>query len=85
MKFLINDTFAANLGVLRNKSGLTQQALTDKMQLLGSTLSRSSYAKIECGLSNIKVTDLAALKEIYHIGYDDFFQGITVIENDDES
>lgn len=43
------------------------------MQLLGSTISRSSYANIERGDRNIKVTDIVTLQKIYNINYSEFY------------
>lgn len=82
MKILMNKKFAYNLVALRGKSGLSQNELIKKTELLGSTLSRSTYSKIELGIGNIKVSDLVALKQIYDVSYDDFFEGVSVIESE---
>lgn len=73
---LQNADLYINLRRLRKSSGLSQYELVAKMQLLGSTMTRSTYAKIELGDRNIKVTDLVALKTIYNIEYTEFFKGI---------
>ncbi len=82
MKILMNKKFASNLVLLRGESGLSQSELIREMALLGSTLSRSTYSKIEVGIGNIKVSDLVALKEIYGVSYDKFFEGISIIETE---
>ncbi len=82
MNILMNKKFASNLVLLRGESGLSQSELIREMALLGSTLSRSTYSKIELGIGNIKVSDLVALKEIYGVSYDKFFEGISVIETE---
>ena len=82
MKILMNKRFAHNLLTLRGKSGLSQNELIAQMELLGSTLTRSTYSKIELGIGNIKVSDLVALREIYKVSYDDFFKNISVIETE---
>ena len=82
MMILRNDQFAQNLQILRAKSGLSQYQLVEKMQLRGSSISRSTYSKIELGLANIKVTDLVILREVYDVAYDDFF--MNVIDDNDE-
>lgn len=76
MMILRSTGFEANLLKLRKASGLSQYELVAKMQLLGSTLSRSTYAKIELGDRNIKVTDIVALQKIYNVDYSEFFKGI---------
>ncbi|NBI64952.1 XRE family transcriptional regulator [Clostridiales bacterium] len=82
MKILMNKKFASNLVFLRGESGLSQNELIREMELLGSTLARSTYSKIELGIGNIKVSDLVALKEIYGVSYEKFFEGISVIETE---
>lgn len=74
-----------NLLRLRKASGLSQYELTAQMQLLGSNISRSTYAKIELGKRNIKVTDLVALQKIYQTDYSEFFQGIGTADTDSEN
>ncbi|MGN6711127.1 helix-turn-helix domain-containing protein [Anaerocolumna jejuensis] len=73
---LQNADLYTNLKRLRQSSGLSQYELVAQMQLLGSIMSRSTYAKIEQGSRNIKVTDLVALKNIYDVEYLEFFKGI---------
>ncbi|MCI9598880.1 MAG: helix-turn-helix domain-containing protein [Firmicutes bacterium] len=82
MKILMNKKFASNLVFLRGESGLSQNELIREMELLGSTLARSTYSKIELGIGNIKVSDLVALKKIYGVDYEKFFEGISVIETE---
>lgn len=76
-KLKINATFGQNLRLLRKEHGYTQERIVAKLQLMNVDISRSIYAQIECGTYNIKITELAALKEIYNIPYDKFFEGIT--------
>lgn len=71
-----NVSLATNLKRLRKEAGLSQEALTAKINLLGSLLERSAYSKIERGTRNIKVTDLVALQQVYHVDFAEFFKGI---------
>lgn len=84
MKIIINRRFAENLVALRLQHGLSQYKLVEKMQLLGSTMSRSTYSKIELGAGNLKVSDLIALKQIYNADYAEFFEGISIDEKENE-
>lgn len=84
MKIIVNRRFAENLVALRLKHDLSQYKLVEKMQLLGSIISRSTYSKIELGFGNLKVSDLVALKQIYNIDYDEFFEGISADEKENE-
>ena len=61
---------------LRQARNMTQQHVTLKMNLLGLSISRSTYAKIEVGCMNIKISELNALKIIFDVEYNDFFKDI---------
>ena len=65
-----------NIRILRKKSKLTQEQVTAKMQLAGCHISKSSYSKIEIGYCNVRVSELKALKDIFHAEWEDFFQSI---------
>lgn len=78
MMILRDKGLPENLLRLRNDKGLSQYELVAEMQLLGSSMSRSTYAKIERGERNIKVTDLVALQKIYGVAYEEFFRGIGI-------
>ena len=75
-KILTDMTFAQNLKKIREASGLTQEQVIAKLQLLGSPLSRSSYSLIEMGRGNIYISDLVGLQQIFHVDFADFFAGI---------
>ncbi len=77
-KIKTDKRFGSNLRELRKSNGLTQESVIAKLQLLGFDISRSAYAQIECGTYNIKVTELVALKEMFHADYEDFFRGIEI-------
>ena len=76
MMILRDKGLSKNLLRLRKAKGLSQYELVAEMQLLGSNMSRSTYAKIELGERNIKATDLVALQKIYGVVYEEFFKGI---------
>ena len=80
-KIRINKQFGLNIRELRKKNKLTQEQVTAKLQILGFDMSRSVYAQIECGTYNIRVTELAALKDIFSTTYDSFFEGIEADNN----
>lgn len=67
-----------NIRKYRLKSHMTQEQVTAKMQLMGINISRSIYSQIEGGTYNIRVSELAAMKEIFNINYESFFEGISV-------
>lgn len=70
-----------NIRKFRLQSHLTQEQVTAKMQLMGINISRSIYSQIEGGTYNIRVSELIAMKEIFHINYDSFFENLTLSNN----
>jgi len=72
-KIKINSAFGKNLRRLRKEHGFTQEEIVAKLQIKDQDISRSAYAQIECGTYNIRISELIALKEIYGVSYDDFF------------
>lgn len=67
-----------NFRRLRKQSGLTQEQVIAKIQLLDkeSTITRSIYSRYETGELNIKISDIILLKKIFKCSYDDFFEGL---------
>ena len=65
-----------NIRKYRLQSHMTQEQVTAKMQLMGINISRSIYSQIEGGTYNIRVSELAAMKEIFNINYESFFGSI---------
>ena len=76
-KIKLNPSFGDDLRKIRKAHGYTQEAIVAKLQLKNIDISRSVYAQIECGTYNIRISELVALKEIYEISFDDFFEGIS--------
>lgn len=67
-----------NIRKFRMENHLTQEQVVARLQLLGIEISRGSYSHIECGLDNIRVEELLALAEIFHVGIADFFEGMSL-------
>lgn len=75
MQWLLNDIpLGRNIQNIRMRKNMTQMELIAKLQLTGSTMSRSTLANIETGRRNIKASDLRALKFILDVDYDEFFE-----------
>lgn len=70
-----------NIRKLRIRSGMTQEQVVAKLQVMGLPISRSSYAKIEANLLNIRVSELVGLKNIFKCRFDDFFEGLEPEDN----
>lgn len=67
-----------NLKKLRKAAKLTQPAVVTQLQLRGFSTSRSAYSQMEGGTYNIRISELIALKEIFHVDYNDFFEGLSL-------
>ena len=80
-KIRLTPSFGNNLRKIRKSHGYTQEEIVAKLQLKNLNISRSVYAQIECGTYNIKISELIALKEIYNISFDDFFESISIEQN----
>ena len=75
-KIKADTSLGRNLKLLRKQHGYTQEQLVAKLQLLNQDISRSIYSQIECGIYNIRVSELVALQKIYNISFDAFFDSI---------
>ena len=77
MQYLNQDiNIGQRLRALRLARKLTQPRLVEKMQICGSTISRSTYSNIESGRRNIKVSDLIILKHVLSVEYSELFCGL---------
>lgn len=61
---------------LRLKSGLSQDDVVRELSLMGLTISRSTYAKLETNRMNIRVSELKALSLVFRCDYNAFFMDI---------
>ncbi|MDO4294058.1 MAG: helix-turn-helix transcriptional regulator [Eubacteriales bacterium] len=66
-----------NLKRLRLRAGYSQSQLVGILQQNGLSISLDMYKKMEQDRYSIRVRDLAALRELYGVSYDEFFQGIS--------
>ena len=74
MQWIVRDVhLECNIQRVRIDKGLTQDQLVAKMQIHGSSMSRSTLANIEAGNRNIKATDLKIIKELLGVSYQEFF------------
>ncbi len=83
MQWILSDIpLGRNIQAIRMKRKLTQAELSAKMQLQGSSMSRSTLANIEAGRRNIKAKDLRVLKTILDVEYEEFFKESSGNEKD---
>ena len=75
MQWILQDIpLGRNIQTIRMAKNLTQMQVVEKIQLLGSTMSRSTYANIESGRRNIKASYLKALQIIFDVDFSEFFR-----------
>ena len=65
-----------NLRKLRLQMDLTQEQVAPQMQVRGCNVSRETYSMMERGKYSIRISELIALRQIFHADYNDFFENI---------
>ena len=74
MQWILQDIpLGRNIQNIRMAQNMTQMQVVEKMQLIGSTMSRSTYANIESGRRNIKASDLKVLLIVFNVDFAEFF------------
>ena len=75
MQWILQDIpIGRNIQNIRMKKNMTQAEVVDQLQLMGSSMSRSTLANIESGRRNIKASDLKALQKLFDVDYEEFFE-----------
>ncbi len=70
----IEKCIATNIKNLREKAGLTQEALAAKLQVNGCDITRSSIAKIEVGQRHLYPDEILLIKQILNVTFDEIFE-----------
>lgn len=75
MRWILQDIpIGRNIQNIRMKKNMTQAEVVGQLQLMGSSMSRSTLANIESGRRNIKASDLKALQKLFDVDYEEFFE-----------
>lgn len=75
MQWILQDIpIGRNIQNIRMKKNMTQAEVVGQLQLMGSSMSRSTLANIESGRRNIKASDLKALQKLFTVDYEEFFE-----------
>lgn len=75
MQWILQDIpIGRNIQTIRMTKNMTQREVVEQLQLMGSNMSRSSLANIECGRRNIKASDLKALRVLFQVDFEEFFR-----------
>lgn len=70
----IEKRIGKNIRNLREKTGLTQDALATKLQLSGCDVTRSAVAKIEVGQRHLYPDEIILIKQILKVEYEEIFK-----------
>ncbi len=62
-----------NLRALRMSAKMTQEDVVAQLQLNGCDVSRSAYSQMESGTYNIRVSELVAFTQIFHVDFNTIF------------
>ena len=73
----MNNTFEKRIGntirTLRERSGMTQEVLSARLQVSGCDITRSALAKMEVGQRHIYPDEIMWIKKILNVSYEDIF------------
>ncbi|MCR4693424.1 MAG: helix-turn-helix domain-containing protein [Firmicutes bacterium] len=73
MNKIIEKQIGSNIRSIREKSGMTQEELSAKLQLRGCDITRSAIAKIEVGQRHLYPDEIIFIKEILNTEYEAIF------------
>ena len=73
MNIIIEKKIGNNIRKLREKSGMTQDTLSAKLQINGCDITRSAVAKIEVGQRHLYPDEILLIKKILNVSYDEIF------------
>ena len=69
----IEKKVGANIRILREKAGITQEQLSARLQVNGCDVTRSALAKIEVGQRHLYPDEIILIKEALKVRYEDIF------------
>ena len=64
-----------NIQAIRYKNNMNQKQVA-KLNLMGISITKSTYAKLETNRMNIKASELVALAKLFHTDINAFFSGL---------
>ena len=69
----IEKQIGTNIRLLRERAGMTQEALAAKLQLSGCDVTRSAVAKIEVGQRHLYPDEILHIKRILNVTFVEIF------------
>ena len=76
MNRIVEKEIGNNIRKIRESLGMTQDALSAKLQLQGCDITRSAIAKIEVGQRHLYPDEIILIKEILCTDFDTIFYGV---------
>lgn len=73
MNIEIEKTVGQNIRKLREKSGITQEMLSARLQTEGCDITRSALAKIEVGQRHLYPDEIILIKKILKVSFEEIF------------
>lgn len=70
----IEKQIGQNIRKLRERSGLTQEQLSARLQVCGCDITRSAVAKIEVGQRHLYPDEIILIRQILNVSYDEIFR-----------
>ena len=72
----IEKAIGANIRILRECRGITQEGLATRLQLSGLDITRSAIAKIEVGQRHIYPDEMMAIKNALSVTYEEIYENV---------
>ena len=69
----IEKKIGANIRLLREKAGITQEQLSARLQVNGCDITRSALAKIEVGQRHLYPDEVILIRAALKVRYEDIF------------
>lgn len=67
--------FGCNIRRAREKRGMTQEALSAQLQIMGCDITRGALAKMETGLRHVYPDEIRCLRKCLRVSYEELFEG----------
>ncbi len=71
MNSAVEKRIGNNIRNIRERLGMTQEALATQLQLRGCDITRSAVAKIEVGQRHLYADEIMLIKSIFGVSYDE--------------
>ena len=63
----LNNLCGKNIALFRNKLGISQRELADKMQLVGIDIDKNAIQRIECGKRFVTDIEIVAFSKVFKV------------------